>query len=418
MTVKARIWGAALVAGGLAIAAGTPGWSQSNPNNNSAHAFGSTGQQIDTLPEPEPAEDETADAEVSAPDDAEPSAATAYDFQPEPDLPEIPAPPELAGDAYPECRDDHESGATYLDRADIINACTIALDTYYLKVLLPHREAMIAYQNELSRLYTEDVAPNNMYGEKSKNGFYSAMMRQHKRANPDGAIMVQSRALEVRYAADRTKLEDRFCYNTGCNGYADPVTAFPTEVELIQAELMAEAEGKDFDVDAARIAAGESVDKVTETKKSKKAKKKKKGKSASNQGCKRARKRGSVLGSILGGAASALTGMSATKTALLAGFSGLVVGEIACQLDEKEQEVATQATEAVLEEAEVGAKAEWVSPTRQGVSGSSTVTALNTEPNGRRCLTITDVAIIDGAETRVEKQMCRASDGGQYMLVA
>jgi surface antigen len=379
---KAQIAMATLLAGSAAMMAGSAAFSQSNP------------------------------------EDSDPPAATAYDFQPEPELPQIPAPPELAGDAYPECRDDHENGATYLDRADRINACTVALDTYYLKVLLPHREAMIVYQNELSRLYTQDVAPNRLYSEKSKNSFYQAMMRQHARANPDGAIMAQSRALEARYAADRAILEDRFCYNTGCKGYPNPVKAFPTEVKLIQAELMAEAAGENFDVDAAaaRIASGASVDEVTELKSGKKPKSAKK--AESNQGCKRARKRGGFLGSILGGAASAFGGLSAAQSALVAGFSGVVVGEIACQLDEEEKVEATKATVTVLEAEEVGATAEWISPTRQGVSGSSTVTALNTEPNGRRCLTITDVAIIDGAETRVEKQMCRASDGGQYMLVA
>ncbi len=73
---------------------------------------------------------------------------------------------------------------------------------------------------------------------------------------------------------------------------------------------------------------------------------------------------------------------------------------------------------AVVEQEKVGAVANWQSPTRGGVSGSSTVTALNTEPNGRKCLTITDVAIIDGEETRVSKQMCRGSGDAKYAIMA
>jgi surface antigen len=104
---------------------------------------------------------------------------------------------------------------------------------------------------------------------------------------------------------------------------------------------------------------------------------------------------------------------------LLAGAVGAVlVGEIACKLSQDEQEKAAEATLAVVEKEEVGAVANWQSPTRGGVSGSSTVTALNTEPNGRKCLTITDVAIIDGEETRVSKQMCRGSGDSKYAIKA
>jgi hypothetical protein len=43
---------------------------------------------------------------------------------------------------------------------------------------------------------------------------------------------------------------------------------------------------------------------------------------------------------------------------------------------------------------------------------------INTEPNGRKCLTITDVAIIDGEETRISKQMCRAAGESKYAITA
>ena len=401
MMTRMKFTATMIGAGALAIATSGAALSQSNGNANSVHALAS-------------AEESEPPATPTGAEGGEPSAASAYDFQPEPDLPAIPPPPALAEDAYPDCRDEHEKGANYLERADLINACTVAIDTYYLKVLLPHREAMIAYQNELSRLYVEDVSPNNAYSEKSKNSFYEAMMRQHARANPDGALMAQARAAETRYYADRARLEDRFCYNTGCSGYTDPVKAFPAEVQAIQQQLMADAAA----ADGAGEASSDDAKTAKPSRKERKAARKREQQAEAEQGCKRARKRGSALGSFLGGAAGAFGGFGRTGSALLSGFSGLMVGEIACQLDKKEQEEATKATVTVLEAEEVGATAEWTSPTRQGVSGSSTVTALNTEPNGRRCLTITDVAIIDGSEIKVEKQMCKAAEGGQYMLVA
>jgi len=96
-----------------------------------------------------------------------------------------------------------------------------------------------------------------------------------------------------------------------------------------------------------------------------------------------------------------------------------VIGaELACQLTEEEQVEAAEATILVSNEETVGAKAEWKSPTRTGVSGSSEIIAINTQPNGNRCLSITDVAIIDGEETRIDKQMCRQPGDEGYTLVA
>lgn len=377
------------------MALASAAWSQDAPpeSDTTAQAEQPAGDTLDSGPNPEDTD-----------------SSSAYERPPEPPLPVLPDPPKLPGESYPDCREEYKKGANYLDRADLINACTIAIDTYYIKVLLPYRQAMIDYQNEISRLYTEEVAPNNLYNEGSKNSFYTAMIAQHEASNPGGANMAQARAAEQRYHADRSYLEDRFCYNTGCGAYPDPVTAFPQEAEAISQALLAE-----------QIAAGE----VPATKSGKKSSKKsaassKPGSSQADarQGCKRARKRGSALGSFLGGALGSFGGLGRTGTALLTGFSGLMVGEIACKLDAKEQEVASKATVEVLSEEKVGATAEWISPTRQGVSGSSTITDLKSEPDGRRCLTITDIAIIEGEETRVEKQMCRAKEGAAYVLVA
>ena len=105
-------------------------------------------------------------------------------------------------------------------------------------------------------------------------------------------------------------------------------------------------------------------------------------------------------------------------TLIAGGLGGVIGAEIACQLDEKEQEKAAEATLAIVEKEEVGAVATWQSPTRADVSGSSTITALTAEPDGRKCLNITDVAIIDGEETRIAKQMCRGAGEKNYTLMA
>lgn len=345
--------------------------------------------------------------------ETQPPQPSPYDQSPEPALPAFPEVPSLPDTPYPECREAYREGANYLDRADLINACTVAIDTYYLNVLLPHRQAMIDYQNELTRLYTEVVVPETAYRAASSNAFYDEMLARYGRANPDGADMAQARAAETRYAGDRAYLEDRFCFNTGCSTYGDPTVRFADEVKEMNRIALAEMQAED--------AAGKT-DKAEPSRGDEKAKGKRKpassGKQAQDASCKRARKRGSALGSFLGSAAGSFGGLGRTGSALLTGFSGILVGEIACKLDEKEQEAATQATVTVLANEEVGAKAEWTSPTRQGVGGSSTIAAVDSAPNGKKCLTITDVAIIEGEESRVTKQMCRAPGAASYVLVA
>ncbi len=300
----------------------------------------------------------------------------------EPDLPALPATPVLSQDGYPDCREDFQKIAAPFDKAEDTNRCTVLLDQYYAEVLTPFRQRMIDHQNEISAIYTSKVAGKMDYSAKSRDDFYTAMMAEHASSDPDGAHLETYRTLETRYQEDRAYLQDRFCFNTGCGGYPVP------EYAVIEEKP-------------------EKGDKVKTAKKSKGAQK-----------CKKSRKRGGLLGGILGGVAGNAAGLGKVGTLISSGVGAVLVGEIACQLTEEEQKEAAEATVAVTKEEEVGATATWKSPTRAGVSGSSTVTALNTQPNGRKCLSITDVAIIDGQETRVSKQMCRGQGEEGYTILA
>lgn len=303
----------------------------------------------------------------------------------EPDLPALPPTPTLSQDGYPDCREDFQKIAAPFDKAEDTNRCTILLDSYYAEVLTPFRQQMIDHQNTLSQIYTDKVAGRMEYSAKSRDQFYTDMRREHAASDPDGANLAGYRALESRYQQDRAYLQDRFCFNTGCGGYSVP--------EYVAVEEKSEKGKKDG--------------------KSKSAKK-----SKGPQKCKKAKKRGGVLGGLLGGVAGNAAGLGKIGTLISSAAGAVLVSEIACQLTEEEQKEAVEATVEVTEKEEVGATATWKSPTRAGVSGSSTVTALNTEPNGRKCLNITDVAIIDGQETRVSKQMCRGQGDEGYTILA
>lgn len=333
--------------------------------------------------------------------------------QAEPDLPILPPTPVLLQKDYPDCREDHLHLPDPHDKAININSCTIALDNYYTDVLVAYRKRMNEHQDEISAIYTEKVAGRMEFSAASRDRFFDDMMLEHGASDPDGKNMAVYRAAEKLYELDRNYLSDRYCYNTGCNGYPVPdnygyMNLVDENGNLVEVEM--DADGKMITTEKAKEV------RKAEAKKVKKAKKRKKSKKGGS--CAKSRGRGQLLGSIFGGVVGAVAGLDDVGTLLASAVGAALVGEIACKLDKPEQEKAVEATMAVTQQEKVGAVAEWKSPTRGGVSGSSTVTALNVQPNGRKCMTITDVAIIDGEETRISKQMCRGAGDKQYAITA
>ncbi len=106
-------------------------------------------------------------------------------------------------------------------------------------------------------------------------------------------------------------------------------------------------------------------------------------------------------------------------------FSDQISAAIACQLDPQEQEQAANATLTAtrLDEdtgiARVGSSSSWQSDTREDVTGTSTVSSRQeTGVDGLDCITVTDVIIVQGEETRADKRMCRAPGAARYSIVA
>ncbi len=133
------------------------------------------------------------------------------------------------------------------------------------------------------------------------------------------------------------------------------------------------------------------------------------------------KKRGSsIAGNILGGLANrAIGGRASAVTSFVPinTFTTALTDAIACKLDQDEQKQAAAATQQAVAGG-VGTKTTWTSATRQGVTGSSAVTASNTRADGGTCMTVTDVVIVDGEETNVSKQMCRTPGSSGYVLSA
>jgi surface antigen len=137
---------------------------------------------------------------------------------------------------------------------------------------------------------------------------------------------------------------------------------------------------------------------------------------------------GRALGNILGGLANDAANRSGVSSWVpSAEFADQLDATIACKLDPEEQKKAADATlEATrsLEgdgsgRPEVGQMAAWTSDTRNDVSGTSTVSQVERPANdGRDCIMVTDVIIVDGEETRADKRMCRLPPAVRYAIVA
>lgn len=132
-----------------------------------------------------------------------------------------------------------------------------------------------------------------------------------------------------------------------------------------------------------------------------------------------------ILGGMIGGAVDDLVRSAHLPSFVpVPEFSDQLTESIACKLDPEEQKQAAEATvEATRSDdsgtpPDVGASAEWTSASRENVSGTSTVTGREDAGGGRDCITVTDVVIVEGEETRAEKRMCRAPGSARYSIVA
>ena len=151
----------------------------------------------------------------------------------------------------------------------------------------------------------------------------------------------------------------------------------------------------------------------------------------SSDGCPSGKKKSvgaSILGSVAGSVANRAAGRLASFVPIPEVASTLT-NAIACKLDEKEQQQAAEATLAATRgddktgDVAVGSTAEWTSSSRDGVKGKSTVIAANEAPGkgmaaGAKCITVTDVIIVNGEETTANKRMCRAPGSARYSLMA
>jgi hypothetical protein len=149
---------------------------------------------------------------------------------------------------------------------------------------------------------------------------------------------------------------------------------------------------------------------------------KKAGDPKSGQDC-AADTKSSIGKSILGNMIGDFTGRATRGLGVVGSYipraevADTLTNSIACRLDPDEQLQAAEATRSVTRSEQVGTSSQWTSETRADVSGSSTATAKTQLADGTSCMNITDVVIVDGEESRVSKQMCKAPGETRYIVV-
>lgn len=125
---------------------------------------------------------------------------------------------------------------------------------------------------------------------------------------------------------------------------------------------------------------------------------------------------GGILGSIAGGVAGSVGGAAGTVAAAALPAASYLGDELLKMLDCKEQQQAAKATDEAIRGG-VGTESTWRSDTRPNVHGASKVTGQEQLADGSQCMTVTDVVIVDGAETTVPKKMCRSPGQSAYVKV-
>lgn len=312
-----------------------------------------------------------------------PFSASAQRAAPPP-LPELPARPVMSQVAYPDCTHDYRQQRDEYAMADATTACIERLDAYQAIALADFPQRMVDHQQRVRDIYEAQVMNNFDYPQDQADRFFARTTLEMENSNPDGSNMATYREMLGRWQEDRAFLQERFCRYSGvCSGYRQS----------------AETAERDRADGTERRARREDDDE-------------------NKNSCNTERAGGGILGGILGGVLGEAAGVGAIGGFIVGQFAGVLVAEIACQLEPEEQERMAEATEEATAQEEVGATASWVSPTRSDVSGSSTVTALTSQPNGARCMDVTDVAIISGEETRISKRMCRGPGEARYTLAA
>ncbi|WP_275229804.1 caspase family protein [Novosphingobium album (ex Liu et al. 2023)] len=129
-------------------------------------------------------------------------------------LPKIPPAPRFPAEGYPNCREDHAAILDPIAKVVKINECLAALTWYVSDVMNGFSARMIKHQEELTRLYSEEVGGKPVHSPQSQKRFFDETMAEFRESNPTGSHFAEYRAAKERYERDREYLQAQYCLYT------------------------------------------------------------------------------------------------------------------------------------------------------------------------------------------------------------
>lgn len=127
------------------------------------------------------------------------------------------------------------------------------------------------------------------------------------------------------------------------------------------------------------------------------------------------RRRSSIMGGLAGRVLNR-AGVPTNVAGVTLPTHELLSEAIMSLLDCREQQQAAAATNDAIRGG-VGTTTSWQSESRPNVSGSSSAEGEERLADGTHCMTVTNIVIVDGEETRAPQRMCRGPGARGYARV-
>jgi hypothetical protein len=127
------------------------------------------------------------------------------------------------------------------------------------------------------------------------------------------------------------------------------------------------------------------------------------------------RRRSSIMGGLAGRVLSR-AGVPTDVAGVALPTEQILSEAVMSLLDCREQQQAAAATNDAIRGG-VGTTTSWESQSRPNVSGSSSAEAEERLADGTHCMTVTNIVIVDGEETRAPQRMCRGPGARGYARV-
>jgi len=131
-------------------------------------------------------------------------------------LPPIPPAPTTTLPTYPDCRNDHNSIAGNVRKANLVRSCLLRLNAYERTILQGFASRMNQHSALLQALWNS--VNSGPYDYPQKLSFYALISPEFAKSRPGGEYMNEYNQLYSQYLADSSFLRTEYCNLVRCPG--------------------------------------------------------------------------------------------------------------------------------------------------------------------------------------------------------